>query len=206
MKTSDKLISTITLGLLAPVLLALLFWWGGYIIDSDLDKGFMILIAAGIAAGVILDLTVLRRFILSLFKLPLAVLFAVEIFYSVMIYGFFMGFPVFNSLAGIAGSYIIIRKSIVNNDKSDIIKLNFKKVSLFSFLLLFFVCICSAVLALGESSICSQVRSMLGLPFNVEMWMIWLLIIMGGTALLIFQYAASKLLLKAGIKSLKEAR
>ncbi len=200
MKTSDKLISVLILGLLAPVLLALLFWWGGYIIDSGLDKGFMILIIAGAAVGVLLDLTVLRRFISSLFMLPLAALFIIEIFYSVLIYGFFMGFPVFNSLAGIAGSYIVVRKSIIADNTSDVIKRNFKKAAIFSFLLLLFFCICSAVLALGEPSICSQIQSMLSLPNSVEIWMIWLLVTCGGAFLLVFQYAVSKHIYKAMTK------
>jgi hypothetical protein len=84
-------------------------------------------------------------------------------------------------------------------------QLNFKKINISSFFLLLFLCVCSAVLALGESSICSQVQSMLGLDFNVEMWMIWLLIIAGGAALLIFQHTASKLVIKAGMKPLNEA-
>lgn len=206
MKTSDKLISAITLGLLAPIVLALLFWWGAYIIDKRPDTGFIFLIAAGLTAGMILNATVLRKFIFSLFMLPFAGLITIEVFYSVMIYGFFMGFPVFNSLVGVAGSYIVIRKSVINNNTADKRNLSFKKISLFSFFLLLFLCLCSAVLALGEPSICLQVQSMLGLKFSVEMWMIWLLIIAGGAALLIFQYAASRLVIKAEVKSLREAR
>lgn len=34
---------------------------------------------------------------------------------------------------------------------------------------------------------------MLGLPFEVKIWMIWLLIIAGGGLLLLFQYACSAL-------------
>lgn len=200
MKTSDKLISAIILGVPAPVFLALLLWWGGYIIDRNLDAGFIFLITAGIAAGIILNALVLRRFIFGLFKLPHAALFAIEIFYSVIIYGFFMGFPVFNSLVCIAGSYIVIRKSIVNNDSADTIRSNFKKASFFSFFLLLLLCVCTAILALGESSIRSQVQSMLGLPFNVEMWMIWLLITGGGVFLLAFQYLISKFVFKSMLR------
>jgi hypothetical protein len=40
---------------------------------------------------------------------------------------------------------------------------------------------------------------MLSLKFNVEMWMIWLLIIAGGALLIGFQYIVSKLIFKAMI-------
>ncbi|MFZ5975803.1 MAG: hypothetical protein ACOYU3_10470 [Bacillota bacterium] len=93
MKNSDKAISLVVTGALAPAALMLLFWWGSIPFIGD-DGRLALLALAGFVTGIVLDCTLLRKFIFRLFELPLPVLIAVQIFYSVMVYGFFMGFPV----------------------------------------------------------------------------------------------------------------
>lgn len=201
MTNSDKVISLIILGLLAPVVLMLLFWWGSIPFVKD-DALIMYLALGGLAAGVILDFTLLRGFVFKLFKLPLNVLTAVEIFYSIMVYGLFMGFPVFNSLVGIFGSYIAARGGVVQKKSREEILKSSRYINRISTGILLFLCICTAVLALRESSICLQIKGMLNLPFNVTMGMVWMLIIIGGGLLLWFQYYFSVFVSKRVLSSL----
>ncbi|MGE5495011.1 MAG: hypothetical protein ACM3S4_06910 [Burkholderiales bacterium] len=205
MKTSDKVISAKILGLFAPVIISLLLWWGGVLLHQDIEGVFIILIAAGIAAGIILDVTALRKFLLRLYDLPLWALFIIEGFYSIIIYGVFMGFPVPCSLAGIFGSYIVLRRGIVGCSPKSAIKSDFAMADLFSFILLLVLCVCTAVLSLNEPTLGSQLKSMLGLSFSVDMWMIWLLIFAGGAFLLAFQHFGSRLVARAMLKKEKAA-
>lgn len=192
MRISDKMISFIFLGLLAPVIFMLAFWWGSVPFLKGNDALIFYLALAGLMIGILLNFTVLRRFIFKLFELPMPALAALEIFYSVMIYGFFMGFPVFNSLVGIAGGYIVARRGVLRNETKENTMKDVCLIERISAFVLLFLCGSSAVLALNESTICSQVRAMLNLPFEMTMGMIWMLILIGGSSLLLFQFVFSK--------------
>lgn len=205
MKTSDKIISAVILGFIAPVILALLLWWGSVLLSVDIDSVFALLLLAGVAAGVLLDFTALRKFIFSLYRLPMWALFVIEGFYSVMAYGVFMGFPVPCSLAGVLGSYIVLRRGIIGGLPKSALKQSAAALNVFSFVLLLVLCVFTAALSLNEPSIGSQLKSMLGLPFSVETWMIWLLILAGGAFLLAFQYFASKLVARTMLKKAEAA-
>lgn len=200
MNRFDRFISIIVLGLLAPVILTLLFWWGSLPFAMGDDQLIMRLAFSGLIGGIILDFTLLRRFIGKLYELPLAALVMVGIFYSVMIYGFFMGFPVFNAIVGILGVYIVTKRGILGKLSVDEILKNSRFIIRLSTVLLLFLCVCTAVLALGETTICAEVKGMLNLPFDVTMKMIWTLILFGGGCLLLFQYCFSKLVYMKVIK------
>jgi hypothetical protein len=120
----------------------------------------------------------------------------VAVFYSILIYGFFMGLPVFNALVGIAGAYIVGRKCVLRGDGRQAIQKSARRVNLFSFILLLLVCVCTALLALGEATIESEVQGMLGLEFEVTRGMIWAIILVGGALLLAFQYGISRLVFR----------
>lgn len=158
------------------------------------------LATAGFLTGIVLDLTVFRTKILHLFKLSMPVLILIEFFYSIMTYGFFMGFPVFNSFVGIAGGYIVARQCMIaRKPRVDTTK-SLKQITVLSFTILSALCVSTALLALREETICSQVKGMLQLNFDVTMAMIWGLILTGTAALLIFQYGVSKLVIKRLLK------
>lgn len=200
MKKSDSILSAVVLGAPAPIILALAAWWIGVPVFRDINRIFPFLVLAGAIAGLVLDITILRRFIFSLYRLRLWALYILEAFYSAMLFGVFMGFPVPCCLSGILCSYIVLRRGIVNNSPSGVIKSDFQTINVFSFALLLTLCICTAALSLSEPSIRSQLKSMLGLSFTVEMWMVWLLITAGGVLLLLFQYAVSRLIFYLGTR------
>jgi hypothetical protein len=193
MNRLDKWISAIVLGLIAPVLLMLLFWWGSIpFVGENIVIAFMAF--GGFIIGIVLDITVLKKFILRLFALPKPALFAIALYYSILIYGFFMGLPVFNAFVGIACAYVVARGCALRSADRQAMRKEARSVNLFSFILLFLICVYTAVLSLREASITSQVQHMLGLPFEVTDSMIWAIIIAGGMLLLAFQYGISKLI------------
>jgi hypothetical protein len=197
LKCFDRFVSVIVLGALAPAVLFILFWWGS-LLFTDGKTLIFCLAAGGFAAGIILDLTLLRKRLTGLYGLSLPALAVIEVFYSVMVYGFFMGFPVFNAFVGILWGYIVSRK-LKSSPRGDGLKASSRMIW-FSVAVLFFLCVCSAALALSESTICSEIKGMLCLPFDVTMGMIWAFIIIGGAALLGFQYIVSKIIAKKIIK------
>lgn len=199
MSKFDKILSRVILGVMAPIFLFLLGWWGSFPFVTD-GNTILFLALGGLAVGILLDFTLLRKFISKLFRLSIFALATVALFYSIMIYGFFMGFPVFNSFVGILGSYIAARNGIIRKlPKEETIK-NTKLMNRVSTAILFLLCVCSAALALSDSTICSQIKGMLNLSFDVSMGMIWGLILVGGSFLLLFQYFLSKLVSKRVIK------
>ena len=189
MNRFEKCFSALVLGLIPPVVLMLLGWWGS--IPFIKESSIIYIALAGFIIGIVLDFTVLRPLIFRLFCLPVPALFAVALFYSVMIYGFFMGFPLFNTLVGIACAYAAARGNALLSADGQAMRKRARTVQWFSFALLLFVCICTAVLALTEATITSQVQQMLGLPFEVTDGMIWTMILVGGALLLVFQYSVS---------------
>lgn len=192
MKRFDKIFSASVLGTIAPVTLMLTLWWGSIPFLKDQSQTILFLALSGFILGAVLDCTLLRRFLFRLFELPLSALVIIEIFYSIMVYGFFMGFPVFNIFVGIAGGYAAAKHSaLLHKPVAEAIRSS-GQINRFSAVLLLFFCTCSAMLALRESTICSQVKGMLNLPFSVTMPMIWALILTGGSALLLLQYLFAK--------------
>lgn len=188
----DKVLSRVVLGTIAPVSLMLTGWWGGLGILGD-HPAIGSCALAGFAAGVVLDVTLLRNRLDSLFALGTLALSAVAAFYSVMIYGFFMGFPVFNAVIGIAGGYVVGRRSAIAGESAEKLRRKSRTVAGIATALLFALCVATAVMALNEPTLGSQLQGMFALDFEVTQSMIYFLIFAGGGGLLAFQYAATVL-------------
>lgn len=137
----------------------------------------------GLALGVLLDLTVLRRHLDALFDLGPKALGGLALFYSVMIYGFFMGMPVFNLLVGVIGGYLVGRKAALHGLSADRANRMARVTAMVATSILAVLCVATAWMALHEPTIGSQMRGMLGLPFEVTTPMIYATIGVGGAAL-----------------------
>ena len=196
MSRFNRILSVVLMGLPAPILLMLLGWWGLIPFNPTNSVYYIVSAAGGFLIGIILDTTLLKKFMLRIFSLPLLVLCALMAFYSVLIYGFFMGFPLFNILPGIMGGYIAVKGDALQRADINAARITAHRVNLFSFVLLLVLCISTAYLTLRESTIQSQLQSMLGLPFTVTYPMIWGAILIGGTTLLALQHLISRIIQK----------
>jgi hypothetical protein len=183
----DKAVSRVTLGAIAPIALMLTGWWGAFGLLGD-NPAIGPAAFGGLALGVALDATVLRRRLDSLYSLPLPALLAVAVFYSIGVYGFFMGLPVFNVAVGIAAGWVVGRKVALHDLRPEQLRGESRRIAAIATGIMFALCVATAVMALGEPTLGSQLRGMFGLPFDVSRAMIVAIIVVGGTGLPALQY------------------
>ncbi|HBF34096.1 TPA: hypothetical protein DDW35_05995 [Candidatus Sumerlaeota bacterium] len=67
-----------------------------------------------------------------------------------------------------------------------------KYAEILSSLYLLLCCVCTAVLALNQESVGSEVKHMFHLPFEVTPGIVWMLIFGGTGLLLLFQFVCSQ--------------
>ena len=138
----------------------------------------------GLALGILADVYILKRLILRAYRLGTVFWLAVLLFYSVGMFGFFMGMPVFNAALAVPAGFVVGGK--LARETVDVVQLH--RVSLRACIvttaLMALVCIASAFFALISPSTPSDLRGMLGLGFEVTPTMIWGLILIGGVGLL----------------------
>jgi hypothetical protein len=198
MNKFDKFIFTLMYGGAPPVFLFLLFWWSTIKI---IPEHYIFLFAlSGILIGIVMDIFFLKKIMASIFDGNLIVPVIVFLFYSVCIYGFFMGMPVFNAALGaFAGRYCALR-AMNKQITGDSLKKYGNYCAAFSSLVLLLFCVSSALLALFHSSTPSEIKNMLGLKFNVTWIAIWFIIIIGGLSLVAAEYYLTKIVFKLSVK------
>ena len=182
----DKVFAAVILGFIIPVIAFCAFWWLSFLLK--LDSGLWMI--AGLFFGIILCIALLRKFRLvdrfyTANYYPLAMLYIV---YSIGIFGFFMGVPIFNAIPGILAGIYIGRKMKLSGQPSSIYRSELRKVAVFSAIILFLICCCSAWLALVDPYTAANLQGMLKLSFEVTDTIIWLLIVIGGASLLVLQH------------------
>lgn len=190
MEKSDRIIFGFISGILIIVLFSLVFSTiGFYIYRDDTVKYFVF---AGLFSGAVADIIFIKRIIDNLYDLPAWFAAFCYILGNIFIYGFFMGFPVFNVLTGVIAGYYTGRKitikNIVSPEKENLIG----KVLMFSVLIIILVCISSAYLALNEKTIGEQLKGMLGLWFVPGKCLVITVIVTGGLLLIAIQYYLTK--------------
>lgn len=177
-------------------LLSVILW---YYLDK-LESRAIIYLAAGLISGLVIDLIFLKGWIQRRFELPLWPMAAIYILYNIFVFGFFMGFPVFNVLLGlIAGNYFGNRMAS-NKLPSEKQSKQIKQVSIFTALIMALICISSAVIGLTDATIGANIQGMLRLNFDITKPMIWAIVLVGGFCLIITQYVITKWTIQKTIK------
>jgi hypothetical protein len=168
----------------SPILLFLVGWWGSVAFVPE--SRIWIFALSGFIFGILLSFLLFKKVIQNLFSIPYTILVFIYIFYFIGIYGFFMGFvPPVVLLSISAGSYLGERvRTCTEIEKQRILN----RAMIFTLLCLFIGCFTTAYLALREKTIGLQVQHMLGLPFPVTHFMVWVLIIVGSFLLFIVHY------------------
>ena len=167
---------------LAPIAGLLGFWWLSYALLPE--KWIPLCTICGFALGILADVLVLKNLIKRSHQLGTVFWLAVLLFYSVGIFGFFMGVPVFNVALAVPTGFVVGGK-LVHEAAGGV---QVRRASLLTCILttglMVLVCISSAFFALISPSTSSDLRGMLGLAFEVTPAMIWGLILVGGAGLL----------------------
>jgi hypothetical protein len=186
----DRAVSLTVLGPVAPVALLLTGWWGSLGLLGD-GPWIPYCALGGAGLGLLLDATLLRSWTGSLLRMRMPALVCVAVFYSVMIYGFFMGLPVANLLVGVAGGYVAGRRATLLAEPPQQARRELLGIAGFATGMLFALCCATAWMALSEPTIASQLKGMLALPFTPTRAMIYALIVVGGFGLVAAEFGGT---------------
>jgi hypothetical protein len=199
MNRFEKIFFGILIGGVFPLFLSLLLFIIWFYFDM-LEKHAPFYLLAGLLLGLITDIKYLKCLVNKRYDLPVWFLIGVYLFYNVLTYGFFMGFPVFNIVWGLVAGYYfgfrIIYKNIPPGERSKLIK----QVSIFTGIVMTLICISSGFLALVGSGAGADLQGMLRLDFAVTKPMIWGIILIGGFLLIAAQIVLTRFTIIKTIK------
>jgi len=139
---------------------------------------------AGLSLGGLVDVLFLRGWIRHAYSLKAWVWGAVYVFYSVGMFGFFMGVPVFNVILALPAGVFVGRWLVHTGADSTRMRRTARRTATFTTSTLGLVCIASATVALAARSTASDLQRMLGVSFQVTPAMILGLIVGGGIVIL----------------------
>jgi len=205
MKSLDKILFGFMTGFIFPVtigLLSVLFW---FYTDKQ-ETHAPIYAITGFACGLLIDLIFLKRWINKLYLLPVWFAGGIYILYNICVYGFFMGFPVFNLLLGLLAGYYCGNRIYFNDIQPEMRSKLLNQASLFTGLIMTFICVSTGIIGLTDKTTGENIQGMLGLDFQITKKMIIAIIFLGGIGLIISQYFITRLTNIKTIKSLIKGR
>lgn len=187
MEKVEKWIFGLVFGAVIPIFTFLLFWWSSLLFDLN-DKVVMLLALSGLFIGLLIDFVIKRFLSVDFFKISPKVLIGVYIFYSIGLFGFFMGVPIFHPILGIFAGYYWGRRLISQQANKETLQREISKISMFTSLIISLICLLSATIALVDLYTTSNLKGMFNMSFDITPPMLVGLIIVGGLLLIGFQY------------------
>lgn len=197
----EKLILALILGLIAPILGLLAFWWVALPLLPEKWIPFAAL--AGLILGIDVDLIFLKRWVRNAYQFSIKLWMAIHLFYTVGIFGMFMGVPVVNALLSIPAGFVVGGRLTAGNAYVSGVPQASRRTAWFTTIILFLICVSSATLALLDPSTGANLQGMFGLGFEVTQGMIVGLILVGGLLLLAFNWALTALTVRFSYTFLK---
>lgn len=199
MKNFEKIFFGFLIGFAFPFVLGLLFTFLWSYIDKNESRA-LIYLSIGLLLGLIIDFKFLKSWINKRYELAIWFIILIYLIYNIGIFGFFMGFPVFNVLLGLVAGYYFGKRICFSNIKSEMHSKIINQVSLFTVLIMTLICISSGSIALFDNYTGSTIKSMLGLGFEVTKEMIFVIVIAGGLGLIVAEYFITKLTMQKTIR------
>lgn len=186
MNKLESLFLGLLLGTVLPVSGFLAGWWS---FSQSMSNAVIALAAfSGMAAGILVDVFCLKKVIARAYQLNPFYWAVVYLFYSICVFGFFMGVPVFNVLLAIpAGIFTGAKSTRLPLDPQQGRQLT-RRTQLFTTGVMALICAASAFLALRDPTTAANLEGMLRLSFEVTQPMIVGLIAVGGSGLLLVQW------------------
>jgi hypothetical protein len=183
MRFIEKALTGIALGSLPPLAGFIAGWWGAYAFLPE--RSIPPAALSGFIAGLLVDLVFLGRWVSRAYTFRWRVWIAVYIFYTVGLFGFFMGVPVFNLALVIPAGCFIGARLARQGAGWEQVRRTAHKACLFTTGVLAVVCALSAVLAWFDPYTGANLEGMFHLPFEVSRAMLAGLIGGGGVTLLL---------------------
>ncbi len=189
----DKVFGAVIWGFMLFVVPFCAVWWTFFSLTKDvtiIGLGCIL----GAAAGIVCNVLFLKKLAARLYHQKTWVSVLLLVLYSVGIFGFFMGVPVLNILAGaLAAVYVGRQAKILGRDTAHFTQ-QLKQTQFLLFLVLFVICAASAYLALSDSHTAANLEGMFSLGFSLTQPMLAAIILAGSALLLSFQAALIKAL------------
>jgi hypothetical protein len=170
------------LGPIAPLVSLLSFWWSSYALLPEKWIAFGAL--SGLLLGLLADVVFLKRWIDRAGQFGFKFWVTLYLFYSMGVFGFFMGVPVFNVLLAIPAGFVVATKFATQTADQQRIRRTASLTAWFTTGVLVAICLASAVLALSDPYTSANLEGMFGLNFELTRGMLIALIIVGGAVLL----------------------
>ncbi len=170
------------LGPVPPLVGLLAGWWSGYTWLPEARIPFAAL--TGLLLGLLVDILFLKRWVGAAGRFDPKLWIAIYLFYSMGMFGFFMGVPVFNAALAVPAGFVVGGRLAAREADSLQVRRAAGRTALFTTGVLALICAASALIALVSPSTPSDLKGLFGLPFEVTWGMVVGLIVAGGAALL----------------------
>jgi hypothetical protein len=184
----DKVYGAVIWGFMLFVVPFCTAWWTFYSLTKD---AFIIGLGCVLeaAVGIVCNVLFLKKLASRPYSQKTWVSVLLLVLYSIGIFGFFMGVPVFNILAGmLAAVYIGRQAKILGRDPASFTR-QLKLTQILLFFVLLILCAASAWLALSDSHTAANLEGMFSLNFSLTQPILAAIILVGGVMLLAFQAA-----------------
>jgi len=196
----DRIVIRVLFGAAFPVFCSLAAGTIWFYIDRN-ETVVLYYVATGLLIGLLIDLRYLKGWIIRRFELPIWFIVGLYLFYNMVMYGMFMGFPVFNLFWGVvAGYYYGLRVNYLNFSQTLHPKI-INRVAIFTAFVMMMICILSACIALAGNGVGKDLQMMLHLGFEVTKQMIIAISLTGGVMLISLQYFITKIMMERIIQS-----
>ena len=182
----EKIIMGIVFGGIPVVTCFLAGWWLSYLYLPEALIGPCSI--GGLLLGVVLDVFLFRNGIQRIYAMKPVFWMLAYFFYSICVFGFFMGVPVFNVVLALPAGLFVGGRLVRSG--ADLVQARkfAKRTSIFTTAILLGVCLVSAMIALSDPSTGANLEGLLGLSFEVTRSMIVAVILSGGLAILGLQW------------------
>ena len=189
MKMLETMMLTLIVGAVIPISFFLAGWWGSL---PYLEEHLIGRVAMGaFGCGVVLELLLFQTIQRTLWQLSQFTYLLIFVFYSVGLFGMFMGVPVPNLLAGTLAGWFIGGKWAYQRLPREQFKRKVRWVAGMTTGVLTILCAFSAWLAVRDPFTAANLRGMFRLSFTPTSPMIWGVIIVGGIGLLTAQWCVT---------------
>jgi len=181
----DKYFSKLIIYPIFPILFFLIFWWTSIAFTKTISI-IIVTALSGLTIGILANIIFSNKIINKFYDLNYIYLVLILLFYNIGIFGFFMGVPVFNIIPGILSGVYLARKEITGKIKNK--WQNIKIYQLFNTFILFSTCFTSGFIALVDPYTSNSIEEMFNLQFQINNFILYMIIIIGGVILLLIQY------------------
>ena len=184
-KVETILLGTIFGGVF-PILCFLIGWWGSIPFVSESTIKYYAL--GGLLVGIVIDILYLGRWLVNAYRLNLVWMAVIYLFYSIGIYGFFMGVPVFNFLMGLFAGYYMGLRTLEEQRAPAEAEQIFKRTGLFASSIMAIACCASIWLAATDATTAANINGMFALKQPLSQEVILTLSGIGGIVLVVLEF------------------